>query len=113
MGDLRGTLPYMAPELVHDCRRVTQAADVWSFGVCLWEMLTLQVPHAQLQPEHILAGLMSGGLTLDVPGWCEPEWRGLMEACWEVCPPGRPTFRELARQLARVRDSCAPDPPSL
>lgn len=42
--DLRGTLPYMAPELVSDPERVCEKADVWSLGVVMWEMLTRQTP---------------------------------------------------------------------
>lgn len=42
--DLRGTLPYMAPELVADPERVSEKADVWSLGVVMWEMLTREVP---------------------------------------------------------------------
>jgi serine/threonine protein kinase len=42
--DLRGTLPYMAPELVADPERVCEKADVWSLGVVMWEMLTREIP---------------------------------------------------------------------
>lgn len=42
--DLRGTLPYMAPELVSDPERVCEKADVWSLGVVMWEMLTRETP---------------------------------------------------------------------
>ena len=34
--DLRGTLPFMAPELVNDPDRVTEKADVWSMGMLMW-----------------------------------------------------------------------------
>lgn len=49
-------------------------------------------------------GLMCGNLHLDVPDWCEPEWRGLLEACLEPNPAARPSMRELARQLEAIRD---------
>jgi serine/threonine protein kinase len=42
--DLRGTLPYMAPELVSDPERVCEKADVWSLGVVMWEMMTRETP---------------------------------------------------------------------
>jgi serine/threonine protein kinase len=58
----RGTLPYMAPELVSDPLRVSEKADVWSLGMVLWEMLTLQVPFSDLSPQQIVAGLMVGNL---------------------------------------------------
>lgn len=59
---VRGTLPYMAPELVSDPTRVSEKADVWSLGMVLWEMLTLQVPFSDLSPQQIVAGLMVGNL---------------------------------------------------
>ena len=34
--DLRGTLPFMAPELVNDPDRVCEKADVWSMGMLMW-----------------------------------------------------------------------------
>ncbi|CAL8468355.1 g7895 [Coccomyxa elongata] len=100
--DLRGTLPYMAPELVSDPDHVSEKADVWSLGMVLWEMLTLQAPFQSLAPQQIIAGLMVGNMAPEVPHWCEPEWRGLMEACWEVNPSSRPSFRTLAGQLEKI-----------
>ena len=66
----RGTLPYMAPELVSDPTHVSEKADVWSLGMVLWEMLTLQVPFSNLNPQQIVAGLMVGNLQPPVPAWC-------------------------------------------
>lgn len=54
----RGTLPYMAPELVSDPDHVSEKADVWSLGMVLWEMLTLQTPFQQLSPQQIIAGAL-------------------------------------------------------
>ena len=65
---VRGTLPYMAPELVSDPMRVSEKADVWSLGMVLWEMLTLQVPFGDLTPQQIVAGLMVGNLQPPVRG---------------------------------------------
>ncbi len=42
-----------------------------------------------------------------VPDWCEPEWRGLMEACWEVNPAARPAFRDLAGHLEKIIEAAA------
>ncbi|KAF6261967.1 kinase-like protein, partial [Scenedesmus sp. NREL 46B-D3] len=102
--DLRGTLPYMAPELVADPERVSEKADVWSLGVVMWEMLTRDIPFQALAPQQILLGLMCGNLQLDIPEWCEPEWRGILEACMEPNPSARPSMRELARHLEAIRD---------
>ena len=73
----RGTLPYMAPELVSDPERVSEKADVWSLGMVLWEMLTRQVPFTHLTPQQIIAGLMVGNL--------QPEVHCFALACLVLC----------------------------
>ncbi|MFO0683172.1 MAG: serine/threonine-protein kinase [Sandaracinus sp.] len=39
VGVLKGKYPYMAPEQIEQSASVDRRADVWSLGVCLWEML--------------------------------------------------------------------------
>lgn len=102
--DLRGTLPYMSPEMILDHQHVTEAADVWSLGVVLWEMLTLEPPFQSMQPAQLIGALSLGKLRLPIPAWCEPEWRALMESCWVHDPSQRPSCRQLAMQLERIRD---------
>ena len=104
--DLRGTLPYMAPEMITDHKHVTEAADVWSLGVVFWELLTQQQPYADIAPAQLLGALGSGTARLPIPEWCEPEWRAVVESCWVEDPALRPTCRQLALQLQRIRDLC-------
>jgi serine/threonine protein kinase len=102
--DLRGTLPYMAPEMIMDHQHVTEKADVWSLGVVFWEMLTLEVPFADMPPAQLIGALGLGKLRLTIPEWCEPDWRALMESCWVEDPALRPSCRQLATHLERIRD---------
>lgn len=43
-GQSMGTLKYMAPEQLTSAKRVDGRADIYSFGVCLYEMLTGKLP---------------------------------------------------------------------
>lgn len=45
-GGYRGTLPWMAPELLSGkSHMVTEKVDVYSFGVVMWELLTGDEPY--------------------------------------------------------------------
>jgi serine/threonine-protein kinase len=44
-GDLRGALPYLAPEQVLDCHNTDPAADLYGVGATLYYLLTGQTPH--------------------------------------------------------------------
>ncbi len=43
-GDLRGTIAYMAPELIADCRNARPTGDIYSLGATLYYYLTRQPP---------------------------------------------------------------------
>lgn len=48
-GGVRGTLPWMAPELLNGSSSlVSEKVDVFSFGIVMWELLTGDEPYADL-----------------------------------------------------------------
>lgn len=47
-------LRWMAPEVFTQCTRYTIKADVFSYALCLWELLTGEIPFAHLKPGKML-----------------------------------------------------------
>ncbi|KAL5205362.1 hypothetical protein ABZP36_033571 [Zizania latifolia] len=99
-GGVRGTLPWMAPELLNgSSSRVSEKVDVFSFGIALWEILTGEEPYANMHCGTIIGGIVNNTLRPPIPKNCEPEWRQLMEQCWSADPDIRPSFTEVTDRL--------------
>ncbi|EEC81943.1 hypothetical protein OsI_25817 [Oryza sativa Indica Group] len=99
-GGVRGTLPWMAPELLNgSSNKVSEKVDVFSFGIVMWEILTGEEPYANMHYGAIIGGIVNNTLRPPVPASCDPEWRRLMEQCWAPDPSHRPAFTEIAGRL--------------
>ncbi|XP_051214683.1 uncharacterized protein [Lolium perenne] len=99
-GGMRGTLPWMAPELLTmSGTKVSEKVDVYSFGVVMWEILTGEDPYDGMHYGGVIGGILSNTLRPPVPTSCNPEWRKLMEQCWSTEPSQRPSFTEVATCL--------------
>ncbi|GAB4830190.1 hypothetical protein Ancab_019832 [Ancistrocladus abbreviatus] len=99
-GGVRGTLPWMAPELLNgSSSKVSEKVDVFSFGIAMWEMLTGDEPYANMHCGAIIGGILKDTLRPSIPDNCDSEWRKLMEQCWSSDPDGRPSFTEIADRL--------------
>ncbi|KAL2932540.1 putative serine/threonine-protein kinase SIS8 [Bienertia sinuspersici] len=99
-GGVRGTLPWMAPELLSGkSNMVTEKIDVYSFGVVMWELLTGEEPYSDMHCASIIGGIVNNTLRPQIPTWCDPEWKSLMESCWAPDPAGRPSFTEISHKL--------------
>ncbi|KAL1537562.1 hypothetical protein AAHA92_30060 [Salvia divinorum] len=107
-GGVRGTLPWMAPELLNgSSSKVSEKVDVFSFGIVLWEILTGEEPYANMHYGAIIGGIVNNTLRPPVPNFCDAEWRLLMEQCWAPDPLLRPTFTDIARRLRVMSAACA------
>ncbi|KAL3824565.1 hypothetical protein ACJIZ3_020594 [Penstemon smallii] len=99
-GGVRGTLPWMAPELLNGSSSlVSEKVDVFSFGIVMWELLTGEEPYADLHYGAIIGGIVNNTLRPPVPETCDPVWRALMERCWASEPSERPKFTDIANEL--------------
>ncbi|XP_057471422.1 uncharacterized protein LOC130760219 [Actinidia eriantha] len=99
-GGVRGTLPWMAPELLNgSSSRVSEKVDVFSFGITMWEILTGEEPYANMHCGAIIGGIVSNTLRPPIPDRCSPEWKKLMEECWSPNPTARPSFTEITNRL--------------
>jgi serine/threonine-protein kinase len=63
-GVILGTAGYMSPEQAAG-KPVDKRADVWSFGVVLWEMLTGRTLFTGETTSHVLADVLRGPIDLD------------------------------------------------
>ncbi|KAK9280902.1 hypothetical protein L1049_003793 [Liquidambar formosana] len=99
-GGVRGTLPWMAPELLNgSSSRVSEKVDVFSFGVAMWEILTGEEPYANMHCGAIIGGILKNTLRPPIPERCDSGWRKLMEQCWSPDPDTRPSFTEITSRF--------------
>ncbi|CAN1144620.1 Serine/threonine-protein kinase CTR1 [Linum perenne] len=108
-GGVRGTLPWMAPELLDgSSNRVSEKVDVYSFGIALWEILTGEEPYANMHCGAIIGGIVSNTLRPPIPERCDTEWRKLMEDCWTYEPTDRPSFTDITNKLRNMSIALQP-----
>jgi len=58
-----GTPHWMAPEILRN-EKYTEAADVYSFGVILWELVTCEIPHRGRSVPQIVGSVGYNGQKL-------------------------------------------------
>ncbi|WVZ66697.1 hypothetical protein U9M48_015886 [Paspalum notatum var. saurae] len=105
-GGMRGTLPWMAPEMLEmSSNMVSSKVDVYSFGIIMWEILTGQEPYAGIHHGGVIGGILSNTLRPPVPASCDPQWRELMEQCWSNEPEQRPSFTEVVSHLRSMLEA--------
>ncbi|XP_012934814.1 uncharacterized protein LOC101846195 [Aplysia californica] len=89
----KGRIPvkWMAPESLY-AQIYTTKSDIWSYGVVLWEVVTLGAsPYPGIPPERLFP-LLSTGYRMDRPDDCPEELYAIMQKCWKTEPEHRPSF---------------------
>ncbi|XP_025804144.1 wall-associated receptor kinase 5-like isoform X2 [Panicum hallii] len=114
---VQGTVGYLDPEYMQTCQ-LTEKSDVYSFGVILLEVLTGEVPLKLYGPEatrsltsNFLSAMKENSLSTVVASHVTEQEsteliRGLAELaknCLDMCGSNRPSMKEIAHELSRLR----------
>ncbi|CAI5929199.1 unnamed protein product [Closterium sp. NIES-65] len=93
-----GTYRWMAPEVMEH-RGYDQRADVFSFAITMWEVLTGDLPYSGLTPLQAAIGVLQRNLRPPIPPTLPPPIATLMARCWASDPADRADFSEVLTVL--------------
>ena len=99
---LIGTPMWMAPEIIMG-KKYTEKADVYAFGIILWEILTRLEPYDDKEPMQIVVEVVNDGLRPAIPShmFTSPLVPLMMDA-WQTEPDDRPTFDRIVERLNQI-----------
>lgn len=99
----KGALPirWMAPESLY-FSVFTPKSDVWSFGILMWEIVTLgSTPYPGMGAREVMRRVRDG-YRLERPSHCHPDLYKIIAKCWSGDMNKRPDFTELRQELAKL-----------
>jgi len=82
---------------------ISRASDVWSFAVCIWEMIERRMPFLEVPAMEVVQHVLQGGRlsrpqSVNIP---DSLW-ALMQDCWKEVPAERPTFEQICSRLKSI-----------
>ncbi|RHZ87068.1 hypothetical protein Glove_40g68 [Diversispora epigaea] len=98
-----GVLPYIAPEVLSG-EEYTKAADVYSYGIIAYEMVTGFPPYPNIPHDNDLAMKICNGLRPKIPFHIPKLITRMIMRCWDARVTYRPTFEELKDELKKYFD---------
>ncbi|XP_028781742.1 serine/threonine-protein kinase STY13 [Neltuma alba] len=99
-----GTLGYMAPEVLNG-NPYNRKCDVYSFGICLWEIYCCDMPYPDLSFAEVTAAVVRQNLRPDIPRCCPSSLANVMKRCWDANPDKRPEMDEVVSMLEAIDTS--------
>eukprot|EP01133_Synstelium_polycarpum_P020364 gene20364-24433_t len=98
-----GTFCYMAPEVLCGGVEYTQAADIYSYGMVLWECLARVEPYADMDRIDWTNKVLNSTYRPEIPATCMPELAAIIRSCWVANPTERPPFTAIIEALTVLK----------
>ncbi|XP_038716014.1 serine/threonine-protein kinase STY13 [Tripterygium wilfordii] len=99
-----GTLGYMAPEVLNG-NPYNRKCDVYSFGICLWEIYCCDMPYPDLSFSEVTSAVVRQNLRPEIPRCCPSSLANVMKRCWDASPDKRPEMDEVVSLLEAIDTS--------
>jgi len=103
-GELKGavgTYSWMPPEMMKG-QAYTEKADVYSYGLVLYEMVTGKLPFAGMPPQQISLRVAVYNERPPLPSSVNSKWKELITACWGADDTKRPSFITILDMLSAI-----------
>ncbi|PKU82076.1 Mitogen-activated protein kinase kinase kinase 1 [Dendrobium catenatum] len=91
---LKKTFKKLDHDVVNPKKTYGHAADIWSLGCTVLEMLTRQIPYPQVEWQHAFYKIGRGDQP-PIPGHLSKEAQDFIRQCVQVDPNSRPTAAQL------------------
>jgi len=102
-----GTPCWTAPEVIRG-QQYDEKADIYSFGVVMWEMLTRKQPFAGRNFMGVSLDILEGKRP-EVPSDCPEPYHKMMTHCWHAKPERRPSISDVLELLTKLVGSASFD----
>ncbi|GLC35482.1 hypothetical protein PLESTB_000202500 [Pleodorina starrii] len=99
----QGTLTHMAPEVMLE-GRISKAADVYSFGILMWELFCAGDPFSGVPRAHLGHAITMKRMRPKFPPFAPRDYVALAARCWDPDAAARPTFELVLSELVRMRE---------
>ncbi|KAK9823953.1 hypothetical protein WJX72_006631 [[Myrmecia] bisecta] len=96
-----GTISYMPGELLQ-AGKLTRAADVYSFGMLMWELYMGKGLYEGMTVAQVFYMVVYEQHRPPIPDDMPEGYRRLMCACWDQDPLARPTFDGVMKDVQRL-----------
>jgi serine/threonine protein kinase len=96
-----GTFSWMPPEMMKGLP-YTEKADVYSFALVMYEMISGKLPFAGLPPQQISLRVAVYDERPQLPASCPTRWKELIQACWAAEDTSRPSFIDIIEIVGAI-----------
>jgi len=104
-----GTPHWMAPEILKG-GNYEESADIFSYGMILWELLTMEIPYFGIDPRKLVNIVAEEMKIVEVPTQGNKEIIRITNECLNYDPAKRPPLKNIVEWLENIRKDVFKDP---